>query len=349
MFQIFVLLALFAAQVFAYDVGIKVTVSQDTLAVGTNISIVKDGTLLYNIRADGNGAASFRLNGGSYFVYLDRGGYPRHVNLLEIGKNENITYTLRQTISSASAYGQIIGPTDFSNSSVAAYAAGRVVKRTTPNKDGYYTLLYLPEGNYDVVFSTQGFVEKTEPASLITSQFTEVNAKLEKTAAVVEDALVISAPRFAKMQTTIEVVVMKGSMPVAEQALDVKTPSGSVEVFTDIDGKAHVNAVVSGEYVFTYGNLTATTVVEGEAEVPVQQPPVVISDPVIPPAEVQAPSDNGLMAGIAGVAMAGLIVAIGIILFVASRMTKKQTPKETAPDASEKPKHAPAHKHKHKK
>jgi len=54
---------------------IIVTVSQGTLAVGTNITIVKDGTILYNAKADGNGFASFSLDAGSYFVYLDRGGY----------------------------------------------------------------------------------------------------------------------------------------------------------------------------------------------------------------------------------------------------------------------------------
>ena len=175
-----VLLALVAAPAFAYEIGIKVTVSQDTLAVGTNITIVEDGTPLYSARADGNGAASFRLDAGSYFVYLDRGGYSRHVNLLEVGGNENITYTMRQLISSASAYGQVSGPGDFNGSSVAAYANGNVAKRATPNKDGYYQMPFMPEGEYSLVFNAPGFVERNISVSLLQSQFSEVNARLDR-------------------------------------------------------------------------------------------------------------------------------------------------------------------------
>ena len=85
------LFALFAASAYAYQVGIKVTVAQDTLAVGTNVTIVKDGVLLYNARAGADGTVSFDLDAGSYFVYLDRGGYSRHVNLLEVSGVQNVT------------------------------------------------------------------------------------------------------------------------------------------------------------------------------------------------------------------------------------------------------------------
>ena len=353
LFPIIALFALFAAQAFAYDVGMIVTVAQGTLAVGTNISIVKDGTLLYSAKADGSGSASFKLDQGSYFVYLDRGGYSRHINILEVNKNDNITYTMRQLISYASVYGQMSGISDFNGSSVAAYVNGNVAKRTTPNKDGYYLMSFMPEGEYVMVFNAQGFVGKNVSATLSQSQFSEVNVKLEKMPVAPEFQPTITVPSMVQKQSVIEILLMKGSLPLSGQVVFVKTPSGSVEVTTGIDGKAHVNAAKPGEYIFTYGNLTSKTIVEG-AENATVQPPVVIPDPVAPPAttQTQKPADTGLVAGAAIVVMSGAVVAIGIILFVASRMIKKQKPKaeakshehaEPVPHAE----HAAAHKHAH--
>ena len=336
------LLALVMAPVFAYDVGIIVTVSQDTLAVGTNITIVKDGTLLYNTRADANGAAMFKLDAGSYFVYLDRGGYSRHVNLLEVGKTENITYTMRQLISYASAYGQVAGPTDFGNSSVAAYANGNVVKRATPNKDGYYLMSFMPEGQYEMVFSAQGFVEKREAATLLQSQFSEVNAQLDKVPLAPVAQPTMSVPSAAQRQSVIEILVLRGSLPLSGQVVGVKTPSGSVEVITGADGKAHVNAVAAGEYIFTYGNLTSKTMVEGGAVAPAPVPNATEPEPIVPspPAE-QSPAASGLVAGAAAIVIAGAIVVLGIVIFVASRMAKQE------PKGPEKPEHKHPHAHKH--
>jgi len=337
---------LLAAPVFAYDVGIIVTVSQDTLAVGTNITIVKDGTLLYNARADANGAALFKLDAGSYFVYLDRGGYSRHVNLLEVSKSDNITYTMRQLISYASAYGQVTGPTDFSNASVAAYANGNVVKRVTPNKDGYYLMSFMPEGQYDMVFEAQGFVEKREVATLLQSQFSEVNAQLGKVPVIPTAQPTLLVPSAVQRQSVIEILIVRGNMPLSGQVVRVKTPSGDVEIITGADGKAHVNAVAAGEYIFTYGNLTSKTVVEGSVEVPAPKPNATEPEPVVPsPPVEQTPVESGFVAGATAIVIAGAIVALGIVIFVASRMLGKQGPK--GPDASEKPEHKHPHQHEH--
>ena len=323
LFPVLVLFALFAAQAYAFDVGIKVTVSQDTVAVGTNVTIVKDGVLLYNIRAGADGVASFKLDAGSYFVYLDRGGYPRHVNLLEVAKTDNITYTLRQSISYAGAYGQIAGPADFNGASVTAYAKGNVVKRTDANKDGYYQMSFLPEGEYELVFSAPGFVEKNETASLIMSQFSEVNARLEKIPAVVPPQTTMTAPPTAQKQSVIEILIAKGGLPFAGQVVNVNTPAGNVETTTGTDGKAHVNAVVPGKYVFTYGNLTATTVVEGGVAPTPAQPPAAKPEPAVPAAPLpQQPSNAGLAVGVLAFALVGIIVVLAAIMFAMSRMRK---------------------------
>ena len=355
------LFALFSASVFAYDVLVKVTVSQDTLAVGTNITIVKDGTVLYNTRADGNGAAAFSLDAGSYFVYLDRGGYSRHVNLLEVSKSDNITYTMRQLISYASAYGQVTGPSDFNSTVVSAYSNGNIAKRTTPNKDGYYLMSYIPEGEYVLAFDAQGFVEKNVSATMLQSQFSEVNVKLDKVPVAPDVQPTITVPSFVQKQSVIEILVVKGSLPISGQVVAVKTPAGNFEVITGVDGKAHVNAAAPGDYVFTYGNLTSKTTVEGAPVVPVQKPNATETVPLIPPAteQPQVPiSTGGIVAGAALVVAVVVIVALGIIIFVASKLAKEQKPKahekeEALPHEEHvghemhEHKHAHAHPHKH--
>ncbi|MFA5930175.1 MAG: hypothetical protein WC861_04800 [Candidatus Micrarchaeia archaeon] len=343
---IFILLALAMAQVFAYDVGIKVTVSQDTLAVGTNISIVKDGTLLYSARAGESGTASFKLDAGSYFVYLDRGGYSRHVNLLEVSKNDNIEYTMRQLISYASVYGQVAGPSDFNGSSVAAYASGNIAKRTVPNKDGYYLMSFMPEGSFMLSFDAQGFVERNVSATLLQSQFSEVNVKLDKVpvAPAAQPALIV--PSSVPKQTVIEILIMGGGVPLPGRVVLVKPPSGSVEATTGADGKAHVNAVAEGEYVFTYGNLTSKTMV-GTAVNATAPPPAAVEPEPPAASEPEAPSSaGGFVAGAALIIMGGLIVALGIVLFAMGRMSRKQKPKAHGHEAQGLP---PAGKHEHAK
>jgi len=181
--------------------------------------------------------------------------------------------------------------------------------------------------------------------------------KLDKVVVPPEAQPAISAPAKVQKQSVIEIVIMKGSLPFAGQVVMVKTPSGSVEIVTGADGKAHVNAVAVGEYVFTYGNLTSKTIVEGAAIVPVKPPVVVEPEPEAPPA-VQKPADtSGLVAGAAVIALGGVVVVLGIIIFVVSRMVKKQKPEAGAhekeepapiePSASGKPGHAAAHKHGH--
>ncbi|MFA6213699.1 MAG: carboxypeptidase-like regulatory domain-containing protein [Candidatus Micrarchaeia archaeon] len=323
LFPIFALLSLFASQALAYDVGIKVTVTQDTLAVGTNVTIVKDGVLLYTAKAGADGIAPFKLDAGSYFVYLDRGGYSRHVNLLEVTKTENVTYTMRQLISSASAYGQITGPSDFSGSSVAAYLDGKIVKRVSPNADGYYVLPFVPDGTYSLVFSAPGFVDRSAVASLVASQFSEVNVELGKEAEPLAEPPVMTAPAAAKEQSAIWIALARGGVPLPGETVAVKTPSGSMEVVTGADGKAWVNAAQPGTYVFTYGNLSATTVVEGGENPAPAQPPAVDDEPSAPSLPGQQASGGGLAAGALALAMLGAMAVLGVIIFVMGRMVRK--------------------------
>jgi len=355
-FAAFLVLALFVASASAYDVGIKVTVSQGTLAVGTNVTVVKDGVRLYDGKADAFGTVQFPLDAGTYFVLLDRGGYTRHVNLLEVAKSENITYTMRQLISYASVYGQMTGPDDFSSASIGAYSNGNIVKRVPPNKDGYYIMSFLPDGEYELSYAADGFVEKRLLRSLSQPEFKEVNVELLKILPPVQESPIVMAPGIAQRQSIIEVSVVRGGVPMAGEKLSVETPAGNIEVVTGEDGIAHVNAVKAGEYRFFYGNMSAVTIVPGENETAAELPSE--EEPQQEPAQPAKPEGNEMAVGLVVAGIVGLIAAIAAILFAISRMAGKKGKQEPKPEApaeqqkkpatSHKKRHA-AHKHRHKK
>jgi len=353
LFQILVMFALFAASSFAYDVAIKVTVAQDTLAVGTNVTIVKDGIALYSAKAGMDGVASFQLNDGSYFVVLERGGYPKYVSVLEVSGSTNVTRTMSQGISYASAYGQINGPADFSGVSIGAFLNGNIVKRLSPNSGGYYVMSFLPEGEYEFVFTAPGFDEKKSIVSLRSAEFAELNAKLSKTAVAPVEPPPMKAPSTVPAKSVIEVLITDKGQAIAGAKVQVQTPAGSFEAISGTDGIARVNAVQPGEYKFVYGALSATTIVPKETgQAPVAPPVVVEPEPQAP---VQQPQQqgNGLAAGLALVGVAGLIVAIGIVVFVMSRMGGKKKPEqathEMATDEAKPVEEVPAHVEKHAK
>jgi hypothetical protein len=324
-----VMLALLSAQAIAYDVAIKVTVSQGTLAVGTNVTIVKDGVALYNAKAGADGVASFQLDPGSYFILLDRGGYPRYVSILEVSGKTNVTRTMSQGMSFSAVYGQVAGVSDFSGVSIGAFMDGKIVDRVSPNKDGYYLMLPLQAGNYEFEFTASGYAEKKAALALSTAVFSELNAVLEKPAPAQPEQPKLIAPDAAEQKTVIEVLLARGSLPMAGEKITVQTPSGTIEATTGEDGKARVNAVQAGTYRFSYGSLAAATKVAGAA-LPSPEPQVV--NPEQQPQPVQAaPQDNGgHLAAFAVFGVLGLMAFVAAAIFLAARAGKKHHKKHGA-------------------
>jgi hypothetical protein len=281
---ILVLLALLMSSVFSYQLAVKVTVAGETLAVGTNVSIMTGGVELYTQRVGNDGYVKFNVSQGSYFLLLRRGGYPLQVSIIDVDGNTNVSRTIWQTTSYASAYGQISGPDDFTGSTVTAFANGLVVKKTEPNQNGFYIMTFLPEGTYQLQFSAPGHDNGTAESFLAGGDYTQVNSALQKTPVPTEPSLSLSVPQMAEQQSLIAVFLAKGSLPLAGEKIDVRTPSGAATITTGQDGKAYINAVDSGSYVFTYKNLTYSTVVP-----PKEQPKQNVSTPVIPAPQNQSP------------------------------------------------------------
>jgi hypothetical protein len=323
-----ILLALLVSVPFASTLAVKVTVTQDTLAVGTNVSVVTGGVELAMQKAGLDGYARFNVSDGSYFIVLPRSSiYPTYVSLVRVNGNTNITLTkwMPSPGSPANAYGQIFGPTDFSNASVIAYSNGLVAKKVAPNRDGFY-ILSLQEGNYELVFSAPGFEAKKEQAFLPTAEFMEVNAALTKPLPKIEQPPVLLAPPKVQQYSVIEVSLTKEGAPLAGEELQVQTPSGAIALKTDSEGKVRINAAEAGTYKFAYGALSASTSV-GAAQQPPPPPP-----PEAPP---QAPTNlPPQQQGEAGAGYAGLLaifvllalVAIVVMIALVFRLAKKGRP-----------------------
>ena len=353
------ILALFAlcALSFAYTLSIKVTVTQDTLSVGSNVSLETQGVEIASGRTGNDGTVNFSVSNGSYFAILKSTIYPKQVTLLEVNGDTAVTLTKRQQISYASAYGQIFGSTNFSGASVSATQNGRIYKQVSPDSKGFYMLsLYgLPDGTYDLVFEVPGYDKVTERAVLPMSEFIEVNAQMSVAAPPVEAQPIMTAPQQVQQSTLIEVLLTKENLPLAGEIVMVETPAGKTNLTTDSSGKASINAAQSGLYTFTFGSLTASTTVlpKQQAPAPVEPPaPAITPPPIVPvPAPQMAQQGNTII--FAGLALFFMLLFVGLLVLliwvkaVAPALAKKKhaAAKEHAHHAA----HSEAHKHEHKK
>lgn len=317
---LFILFALFVSSAYASELAVKVTVTQDTLAVGTNVSLVTGGVALAMQKAGLDGIARFNVTDGSYFVVLPRTTiYPTYVSLVRVSGNTNITLTkwMPSPGSPANAYGQVFGPADFSNASVAAHSNGLVAKKAALNKDGFYTLS-LQEGNYELSFSAPGFETQKKAVFLPSADYVEVNPVLVETGLAPDPVLSLVAPGKAEQKSVIEVALRKGEQALAGEQINVETPSGKVSISTGSDGKARINAAEAGAYKFLYANLSAVTAVVGPSKPQPPAPPP--EPPAVQPAQPQVQPQDGnnvgailfvvlvflAVIGLAAVSLAGL-------------------------------------------
>ncbi|MCX6770416.1 MAG: hypothetical protein NT051_07180, partial [Candidatus Micrarchaeota archaeon] len=313
--------------------AIQTTVSQGTLAVGTNVTLVHGGVELYSQKADSSGMTNFNLTAGSYFVLLQRGGYPLHVSLINVEGNANFTLNIRQQISYASAYGCIGGASNFSQTSISVYSDEKISGKYAPDKNGCYIVQFLPEGNYNMVFESSGFQPQTTSVYLRTSEFLETNIVLVPVAvqSQLPPEITISSPKTSEISSIIEMVLYANGAPLANQEISVLTPDGAISAITDSQGKARVNGVKPGAYIFTYKGMTTTTTITAPAkeEKPANASTVATApiETVVPPSSASASSDDGTWAIIlvAFVAVVCAVVGVFAIIFVMRSQRKGQS------------------------
>ena len=237
-----VLLVMASSQLSAYSLTLKVTISQGTLAVGTNVSLERGGVQVANAIAGASGTVSFNVSAGSYFVRLSRYSFPASVSIVDVEKDTSLEYTIWQGMTYSNAYGQIFGPSDFSNSTVTAYSGDQVAKRVThskngyPDSNGYFIIPFLPEGNYRLVFDVPGYQAAEEDVFLPNAQFVEVNPSLVPAVQQASLQPVLSAPAGVQQYSVIVASLSEGGKPMAGQGVSVQTPSGALSLKTASDG-----------------------------------------------------------------------------------------------------------------
>ena len=319
-FVLLALLFLFSVSS-AYTLTIKVTVTQDTLSVGSNVSLVTNGIELASGRTGADGMVNFSVSNGSYFALLKSTIYPLQVSLIEVRGDTQVTLTKRQLISYASAYGQITGPTEFSNASVTAFREGQVAKRISPNSDGYYIMSFLPDGMYDLSFEAPFYEKGTVRQSLAQGEFTEVNIKLAKVMVAPEPEPTLVAPVQVQQSEIIEVALSKGGKPLSGETIIAETPAGKVELTTDARGLAAIGAAQSGLYRFTFGTLSASTTVPPAAKAnatkeETPQEPVEIPAPLGGSSQPAAPPEGSPLQGralFAAIALFFILLFVGLL------------------------------------
>ncbi|MEM4348382.1 MAG: carboxypeptidase-like regulatory domain-containing protein [Candidatus Anstonellaceae archaeon] len=261
----------------SYTLQIKVLVPPDTIAVGTNISILHEGVEIASSKAGKDGTATFEVLPGSYFVILKRGGYPTHVHLVQIDMNRNITYIMREQIAYAGIWGRIEGPKDFSNSSITLYSDSKVIARLNhkkdniPNKDGYFLISFLPEGQYRIAFEAEGFIPKEEIQQLYLSDFAQLNVVLEQAKPQEPPKIALIVTSENKTHSLIALQLLNGSKPLEGEKIQAETPSGQIFLTTSSNGTAYLNAAEAGKYIFSYQNLSYELIIENEATEPMSE------------------------------------------------------------------------------
>ena len=236
----------------------------------------------------------------------------------EIGTGTRIGLAIRQLISYANAYGQIKGPQNFTSATVSAYSNGEAVKRTTPNKNGFYVLSFLPEGNYQLTFDSPGFSQQNISAFLPGAGYAEFNVGLEKYVPEPESVPLLSVPSQAMQFGLIEVSLTKGGAPLAGELVLASTPAGETSLLTGTGGKAALNAAQHGTYNFTYApaGLSASTIVYSAEPLPEDGTPETdVQAPVVIPPSQETGQGSGESALVLPVI--GASVLVGIIGFAA--------------------------------
>jgi len=331
--QIMPFILLLSSCIFAAQLSVTVTATQDTLLSMTNVSVISNGIILSTQKTGEDGIARFNLADGSYFVLLPRTSiYPPYVALVDVKGDTNVKLTkyLCGSACTAHAYGQITGPLSFENTSVTAYSNGLLVKRALPNSAGLYALSYIPEGNYELVFESPGFEASRFQAFLPASDFVEMNAQLGKVPVPKEQKVEISVSPRVQQYSMIEISLSNGT-PMAGKEITIQTPSGTVRAMTGIDGKMRINAAEPGTYIFNYpdGNLSASTNVVGKETPAKNNTPAVPNGAEfppfqqIPPANVAQPNIGFFAAGLA-IIIALSSFALAAAVFLAWKLTRKK-------------------------
>ena len=242
-----------------------------TRLVNTHVQVLVGNTTLYEKAAiwcpkidPANGCpsvvdravAQFTLAPGIYFIRLQRGGYPNHVYLLNLTQDIEVKYVMFIQKSTYTLFGQVTVDPD--------YWAGRKISLIDQQDTVVRSVMVMPGGDFlvDSVWpgtpyqlrlddGTQRILSPVFTAPDTGAGYMEVNGGLAASNNTVL-APKLSASSNAALYAILSVQLKAGERPMVGQPVLVSTPRGTMNLSTDANGKAYVQAAEGGDYTFTW-------------------------------------------------------------------------------------------------
>ena len=357
------LLALLIAPLSAVQLDVTVTNQVGTRLPGTHVQILVANTTLYEqttiwcpkIDAARNcttindkALAQFTLSPDTYFLRLQRSGYPDQVYLQTINADTSLNLILSDSKSTYTVFGRVaVDPTSYIGETIKRVddSSDSIVSTSTIKDNGYFILESIyPDKSYHlrVDRGTERLLSKSFSYSDIGAYYVEVNSVTEPLQNITTLPS-FSGPLKADLHSLIHLQLTSGDRPMAGQSVVVTTPNGPFNLTTDANGSVMIWAAEGGDYVFDWQTLKQTV------SVPKPPAPVVVVTPVVEPKPSEpvisepipsAPSPNvGAAAlGVSLLVFVGLgVVAILILAVVFGPRLLKKFRSPAAPGAPSSP------------
>ncbi|MBM7553900.1 carboxypeptidase regulatory-like domain-containing protein [Thalassobacillus pellis] len=210
------------------------TVLVQVFRIGTDIPVA-------SVLSDENGAYDITgLEPREYRVVYSKENYSREVFriLLENGEDRTLDVLLERN--AASIRGQVVDsqsgtPITRANVTLVIRGSGIIVAAVETDPNGNYLLQSLPPGNYDLIFSREGYVTETRQVTLSKNEDLLINVALEPNPATITGN-VSSAETMA---------------PIENALIQIFSANGTFlgETLTNSEGNYQITGLPSGTFI----------------------------------------------------------------------------------------------------
>lgn len=361
-------LALFFASgaVGAYVLNVTVEDGLGTKLYNTKVEVYQGNTLASSASADRDGNAVMELGAGTYFIKPVRSPYPDQVVPVIIKESTQIKIVMNLKRETGTAYGQVSdSEANWEGKNIYLLSDWKIVASAKILPGGYFVLPYLSTQAYGIRLDSGAFSLDQNELMLGEREARYLDLHVVHPKVEPEAQVTLTAPKIAEKSSPIVAVLMKGDVPLSGQKITISTPAGMISATTNEAGRVSVNAAGYGDYIFTYGDLTAkTSLPKPASEIPTIEQPTpqapAQEQPTSPTIEQKPPAtetakpaqqnDGMIVLGFAAVAIIIIFGALGAGMLLYHKIGKAGSPPKEEKAAEEKAHHAKkAHHHKEKK
>ncbi|VVB56783.1 Carboxypeptidase regulatory-like domain protein [uncultured archaeon] len=345
-------LLLLAAPLLALQFNVTVTNEIGTRLPGTKVQILTGDTVLYEnstiwcpkadvdkgcpVRISDRAQAGFELAPDTYFLRLQRSGYPDHVYLQTLDQDTALTVIMFIRKSTYTMYGRVSNAShqlDGMQIKLMDADTDTVVRTSAIKANGDYLIDSLWPGRKYYLRVDDGEQRLlSEPFS-----YNDVGAYYLELAGAqaplrnVSLQPLLSGPDRADLHSRISVTLMSGERPMEGQTVTVRTPNGELNLTTDADGIARVQAAEGGQYTFKWSSLRLNVTVPmppAPAAPAAPQAPAPAFEVTVPEQAPAAPAgpmvEPTVALGAAGlVLMAGGLTVLALLAVFGPKLWKK--------------------------